>query len=225
MLCMNILFDPINVVLATVVFVVGLKLWQVLGQRTGQEKLPPTPTFKTEPKANDVVLTPNQEEPRPIWQGYAEENSDLAKSLSALAATDPSFNPKSFLAGAKIAHERILEAFAKSDLPRLKQLLAKPVYRVFETEVNRRQQQGETAIFKFVGINSAKITSAKLQGKIAEVDVEFSSQMISAIKDKSGALLHGSEAAVDEVKELWSFERDITSRDPNWKLAETQDNG
>jgi predicted lipid-binding transport protein (Tim44 family) len=220
---MNILFDPLNLVLATIVFFVGFKLYSVLGQRTGQEKMPPLQPIKTEPKPSDILATINPEPPKPIWQGYAEENSALAKGLSALAENDPSFDPKSFLVGAKIAHEKILEAFAKSDLTTLKTLLASKVYSAFETEVTRRKQQGETTIFKFVGINSAKIIAADLQNKIASIDVDFSSQMISAVKNQSGAVIQGHETALDDVKELWSFERDITARDPNWKLAETHD--
>jgi predicted lipid-binding transport protein (Tim44 family) len=220
---MNILFDPLNIVLASIAIFVALKLWQVLGSRTGEENVPSPPTFKTEPKASDLVLTPVDPDLKPIWQGFADENTDLAKSLSQINAADRSFDPKSFIAGAKIAHERILEAFAKADLATLKFLLAKQVFTAFETEVNRRKQMGEIAVFKFVGVNSAKIISANLQGKTAMVNIEFVTQMISAIKDKAGVTLHGNDAIIDEVKELWSFERDVNSRDPNWKLAETHD--
>ncbi len=220
---MSILFDPINIVLASVVLFVLLKLFQVLGQRTGNEKLPPLPIIKTEPRPTDVLASPNTEAPKPIWQGFAPEGSDLAEGLVEIANQDVAFDPKAFVDGAKIAHERILEAFAKSDLATLKFLLAKAVYGAFETEVNRRKKQGEIAVFKFVGINSAIIKAAKLNGKVATIDVEFSSQIISAVKASNGDLLHGSETSVDDVKEMWSFERDLTSRDPNWKLSETHD--
>ncbi len=220
---MSILFDPINIFLASIVLFVVLKLFHVLGQRTGNEKLPPLPAFKTEPLPTDVTLNPNTQPLKPVWEGFAPEGSNLAKGLLAIANQDPNFDPRSFVVGAKIAHERVLEAFAQSDLATLKFLLAKKVYTAFETEVNRRKQQGEVAVFKFVGINSAIIKDAKLQDKQATVDVEFASQMISALKTKAGVLLHGSETALEDVKELWSFERDLTSRDPNWKLVETHD--
>ena len=220
---MSILFDPINIVLASVVLFVLLKLFQVLGQRTGNEKLPPLPTIKTEPRPTDVIASPNAEPIKQVWEGFAAEGSDLATGLVAIAKQDAMFDPKAFMAGAKIAHERILEAFSKSDLATLKFLLAKTVYAAFETEVNRRKKQGEIAVLKFVGINSATIKSAKLNGKVATIDVEFSSQIISALKASNGEVLHGSETEVDNVKEMWSFERDLTSRDPNWKLSETHD--
>lgn len=220
---MSILFDPINVILASIVLFVVLKLFHVLGQRTGNEKLPPLPTFKTEPLPTDVTVSPNLQPRKPVWEGYAEEGSALALGLTAIAKQDPNFDPKSFVIGAKIAHERVLEAFAQSDLATLKFLLANKVYAVFEAEVNRRKQQGELAVFKFVGINSAIIKAAKVQGNQATIDIEFSSQMISALKSKANVLLQGSETALDDVKELWSFARDLTSRDPNWKLVETHD--
>ncbi len=220
---MSTLFDPLNVILATIVILVGFKLWQILGQRTGFEKLPPLPSFTTEPKASDVVVNQTDSPPKPIWQGFAVENSELAQGLMAIAKSDTNFDPKTFLVGARIAHERVLEAFAKSDVVSLKFLLTKTIYAVFEKEIARRKQAGESAYFKFVGINSAKITTAKMQANAATIDVEFVSQIISALKNKQGAILQGSETALDEVKELWTFERDVTVRDPNWKLVETHD--
>ena len=42
---------------------------------------------------------------------------------------------------------------------------------------------------------------------------------------KTGALVDGDAETVAEVNDLWTFARDIRSRDPNWKLIATESEG
>jgi predicted lipid-binding transport protein (Tim44 family) len=78
--------------------------------------------------------------------------------------------------------------------------------------------------FQFVGVKSAELKQAKLNGTKAQVEVAFASDMISATMDKSAAVVDGDDRAIRTVTDLWTFERDTTARDPNWTLVTTQDN-
>src|SRR2546426_569863 len=50
----------------------------------------------------------------------------------------------------------------------------------------------------------------------------FISQLVSVTRDKSGNVIEGSPDKVTDVTDVWTFARDLSSRDPNWKLVATE---
>ena len=82
--------------------------------------------------------------------------------------------------------------------------------------------RGETAETRFVSIDSADIIGAELRGRTAQVTVRFVSQLVSVTRDKSGNVIDGNADKVTDVTDVWTFARDLTSRDPNWKLVATE---
>lgn len=234
-------FDPLNILLLAVALVVFWRLKSVLGTRTGTEKPPldPFPTKTGEAQkgrdANDTVLrfpqnapvpspeNADREPPEPIWTGYAEQGSELAASLEQIAEKDPAFAPRSFVEGAKMAYEMIVDGFAKGDKAALKNLLSKEVFEGFARAIDERQAQGQRVESRFVGIDKATIQSASLVGgKKATITMAFVSELITATYDKSGAVIDGDPREISEVTDVWTFERDVTSRNPNWKLVATE---
>ncbi|MDE2383634.1 MAG: Tim44 domain-containing protein [Alphaproteobacteria bacterium] len=223
---MAIFADPLNIMIFAVAAIAAFKLWQVLGRLPGDEPPPPPQPdeagpVRIEPKPSDLVL--ESQPVKPVWQGYAPEGSDLALALLAIAARDSAFNTDEVVAGAKLAHERILEAFARGDLASLRPLLTPATLKTFETEIARRTAAGESASFNFVGIKSAGLRQARCSGNLAELDIAFASDVVSALKGKSGETLSGDEKRVVTVRELWTFARDLSLPDRAWLLAETQD--
>jgi predicted lipid-binding transport protein (Tim44 family) len=218
---MTFFSDPLNLLMFAIAAIAGFKLWQILGQRTGVEPRPTLQSIKTEPSPTDLVLEPVTA--NPVWQGYAPENSAMANALLRIIAKEPLFNTDAFMANAKQAHEQILEAFAKGDLPSLQTLLTPQTFQAFEKEIIRRKQAGETALFHFIGIKSAKLADAQMHENTAVLVIAFESQIVTAIKDKSGNLISGDEKASSIIKELWTFERDLTGAENSWRLAETHD--
>jgi predicted lipid-binding transport protein (Tim44 family) len=234
-------FDPLNILLLAVALVVFWRLKSVLGTRTGTEKPPidPFETRRTEaPKAQEsdgsVVQFPrnapaapvppsDEDEPAPpVWAGYAEPGTELAATLERFVEKDPSFTPKSFVEGAKAAYEMIIEGFAKGDKSTLKPLLSKDVFEGFARAIDERGVQGLRVDSRFVGIDKAVIQSAGLAGNKASVTLQFVSELITATYDKAGDVIDGDPRHVQEVTDVWTFERDITSSDPNWRLVATQ---
>lgn len=233
-------FDPLNILLLAVALVVFWRLRSALGTRTGTEK-PPIDPFETrrveppktaEPQGS-VVRFPHgtEEEPaqrgipeetQPIWTGFAEPGSDLASSLEELAGADPSFTPRSFVEGAKLAYEMVVESFAKGDKPTLKNLLSKEVFEGFARAIDEREAEGKRVESRFVGVDKAVIQQAVLDGSKASITMQFVSELITATYSSAGDVVDGDPKQIREVTDVWTFERDVTSRNPNWKLVATQ---
>jgi predicted lipid-binding transport protein (Tim44 family) len=226
---MSSVMDPLNLVLLIVAAIVAWRLWSVLGTKTGLEKPPvifqPSPE-KSASTASDPVLEGEVLEPeskKPIWFGHAKEGSELANGLDAIASRTPGFTASSFIRGANAAYEMVLEAYAKADKASLKPLLSKELFDSFAGAIDNRNTEGQTMTFQFVGVKSATMKRAALTGTKAQVEIDFAAEMISATHDKAGQLVDGDAKSIRTVTDLWTFERDVTSKDPNWKLVATDD--
>lgn len=229
-------FDPLNILLLAVALVVFWRLRSVLGTRTGTEKPPfdlfgskrgPQDTPGTVTRLPEAAPVPandlgDREPPPPVWKGYAEESSTLAAALTRMAESDPGFSPRSFIEGANVAYEMIIEAFAKGDKAELKNLLSREVFEGFSRAIDTRLSQGHRVDSRFVGIDKATIQQATLAGRKASITVEFVSELISATYDKEGEVIDGDPKEIRQVTDVWTFERDLGSRDPNWKLVATE---
>jgi predicted lipid-binding transport protein (Tim44 family) len=161
-------------------------------------------------------------EPGERWKGVAESGSALAAGLDAIVREDKTFDPKHFITGGRAAYEMIVTAYASGDRRQLRNLLSREVYDGFESAIREREQRGETVETRFVSIDSAEITSAEMRGKTEQVTVRFQSQLVSVTRDRAGTVIDGNPDKVTEVTDVWTFARDVTSRDPNWKLVATE---
>ena len=75
---------------------------------------------------------------------------------------------------------------------------------------------------RFVSIDSAEITAAEVRGRNVQATVRFHSQLVSATRDKDGKVIDGNADKVTDITDVWTFARDVSSRDPNWKLVATE---
>ena len=212
-----------------------LRLYNVLGRRTGNEPTPFERHVEKAPPASgndNVVPLPGREGPTAAPGGpamsaealakHAEPGTDAHEGLVAISAAADDFDPDHFLAGAKMAYEMIVTAFADGDRPTLKNLLDKEVYDGFVAAISDRESRKEHVESTFVGIESAKIATAELEGRTARVGVKFVSELISTTKNEDGAVIEGDPSAVQTVRDVWTFARDLKARDPNWKLVATE---
>lgn len=152
----------------------------------------------------------------------ASGNEHLADSLMAVARADRSFDPEHFLIGARQAYEMIVTAFAEGNRKTLKGLLSRDVFDGFSSVISERESRGEQIDQSFVGINKADIVEAELKGGTAQVAVRFVSELISATRDRDGNVVAGDPKRIKEVIDIWTFAREVASRDPNWRLVATQ---
>jgi predicted lipid-binding transport protein (Tim44 family) len=222
--------DALNILLLAGAAFVAWRLWSVLGTRNGFEKPPLVFQPKTEkqntqnqPPAEEAEVLPPEGKP-PVWQGHAPEGSPLALGLEQLAARMPDFTVSSFSRGASAAYEMVLEAYAAGDKKALKTLLATEIWTSFSSAIDDRVAKGQTMKFQFVGVKSSELKRAALNGNKAHIEMTFVSDMISATLDKNESVVDGDDKAIRTITDSWTFERDVTSRDPNWKLIATDDN-
>ena len=234
------MFDIYTIVFLAVAVFIFLRLRSVLGQRTGRER-PPYDPFSRDPlrgatkeagKDNVISLPGRAAEPAPVnaepvapadrWKGVAETGSPVAAGLDAIANSDPEFDAQHFIAGGRAAYEMVVTAYAEGDRRSLKNLLSRDVYEGFDTAITEREKREEKVETRFVSIDTAEILGAEMRGKSAQVTMRFVSQLISVTRDKNGVVIDGSPEKVTEVTDVWTFARDISSRDPNWKLIATE---
>lgn len=161
-------------------------------------------------------------EPSDRYAGLAVPGSPAANVLDAIMAADKEFNVQYFIAGAESAYERIVTAYAKGDRRELTNLLAPTVYEGFDAVIREREARGETAETRFLSIDATAITAAEFHGKVVHITVRFVAEFVSTTRDRNGKVIDGSADNVASVTDVWTFARNVTSRDPNWKLAATE---
>lgn len=233
------MFDIYTIIFLALAVFIFLRLRSVLGQRTGRER-PPYDPYATRdavrsPASDKVVALP----PRPAeaaatrpleaalppadrWKGVAETGSTVATGLDAIVAADSNFDVKHFITGARTAYEMIVTAFGEGERRQLRSLLSREVYDGFDAAISERERRGETAETRFVSIDGATITGAELRGRTAQITIRFVSKLVSATRDRSGNVIDGNAEKVTDVTDVWTFARDISSRDPNWKVVATE---
>jgi predicted lipid-binding transport protein (Tim44 family) len=234
---MRDVFDIYTIIFLALAVFIFLRLRSVLGQRTGRERPPYDPYSARDavrtPTADKVVALPPRTAdvaPKPTteaapvdrWKDVAEAGSAAAAGLDAIVAQDPGFDPKHFLTGARAAYEMIVTAYGSGDRRSLKNLLSREVYDGFETAIRERESRGETAETRFVSIDKADIAGAEVKAKTAQITVRFVSQLVSVTRDRAGTVIDGNPDKVTDVTDVWTFARDLGSRDPNWKLVATE---
>ena len=181
--------------------VVLYQLYSVLGRRVGRQP----EDAQAEAVERGDARTPTAE---PIPDGV------VLTGLAAVRARDAGFDVGHFLAGAKGAYQMVVKAFADGDRETLQKLLSPPVYDSFEAAIAQRETEGATETVEFTNPPRADLESATMDGDIARVVVRFLAEFRARTRNADGEAVDDRRTA-----ELWTFERDVTNRDPNWLLV------
>ena len=209
------------VLLAMVALFVGLRLYAVLGRRTGHEQQPvtrPEAVPGTEPAAPLADATPERAEPG----GHVYEEA-AAGGIRAIVAADPSFDVARFLEGAQGAYRMVLEAFWKGDREELSFLTADEVRASFEKAIEEREADGYVLDNRLIRIDRAVIEGAELSGRVASIHVRFDADIAAITRNREGEVIAGSLTDAIETHDIWTFRRTLGSDDPNWLLVETDE--
>jgi predicted lipid-binding transport protein (Tim44 family) len=196
-----------------------LRLRSILGRRTGFERTTranPSPQGPT--AAQGPVIEGRAEPPAPApSRPIPDPASDVGQSLARMRTIDPTFDVARFLEGAEKAFRLIVAAFASGDRTALRSLLSDDTYRAFAQAIEAREAAGQTQISELRRIEDVTIEAAELRGSVADVTVRFVSDQVSLTRDKDNHIITGTDA-VTEIIDLWTFERDLSTRDPTWRL-------
>lgn len=208
------------VLLAMIAAFLALRLYMVLGRKTGheQEVLPRAADEQraAPPTSRTIEATTEARE-------SAAVAGPLAGGLRAIAAADASFDAVEFVEGAKGAYKMILEAYWKGDRETLAWLAEDEVAQEFGAAIDTREAAGHTLDNRLVAIERAAITNATVDGGVAKISVRFDADIASVTRDKDGDVVSGSLTDAAESHEVWTFARTLTNSDPNWKLADTDE--
>ncbi len=224
--------DIILIAMVAAFFV--LRLRSVLGRRDGndgsghRDPFKPAPPGETAEQDNKVIPLPDRnsdadDDEAPMGDGagaFAKEGT-VDNGLVQIRIADPDFQPDEFQAGARVAFEMILDAFASGDVRTLKNLLDDGVYADFEAAIRDREEEGMMVEDTLVGFKSADIVEAYMEGRVANVTVKFVTEQVNVTRDAEGQVAEGNPNEVITVTDFWTFARDTKARDPNWTLVAT----
>lgn len=213
------------VILAMVAAFLGMRLYSVLGERAEHEE-ESNPQFreKNEEKPRDIAPAPAKPVPASPSEPKLESmRPGVEQGVRSIAAADSRFDITGFLQGAQGAYEMILEAFWKGDRETLKELCDDDVYAGFEAAIDVRENAGETLDNRLVRIEETRIVDASLDGRMARIAVLFVADIAAVTRDKDGNVIAGSLDDAIDIRDIWTFSRDISAADPDWILDETDE--
>ena len=211
------------VILALVAVFIGLRLYSVLGERTGHEQQP-----ILKPADPEAVVEPRVDRPS-VAQPSATDPGDMAylptagPGVRALLAVDPTFDVARFLEGAKSAYRMVLEAYWKGDAAALRPFVDDHVFETFNSAIEQREKDGLVLDNRLVNIEQVLITAAQADREVAVVTVRFEADIAAVTRNKDGDVVAGSMSDAVQTRDLWTFRRAIGSSDPNWLLIETDE--
>lgn len=206
------------VLLAMVAAFLALRLYSVLGKRTGHEQ----PLARVEDRPVAPVATP-VEEARTVAvnQPSSVFEANAATGVRSIVAADPQFDVGRFVEGATAAYRLILEAYWRGDEGALVGLTSDDVRSSFAESIVDRREAGHVLDNRLVNIEQASISEASLNGRVARVTVRFDADIAAITRDSDGIVIAGSMTDAVPTHDVWTFERTVRSDDPNWILVDT----
>ena len=198
-------------IFAVIAVLLVLRLRSVLGQKTGYE----------DQSRGKETAERFEQKPIPIRPDVQAAAND-GHGMDALRRAEPSFSEAQFLHGAKAAFGIILSAYAEGDMAQLKRLLSYDLLQSFTQSIQQRASDGEALSITIEDISHVSILNAQVFDNIASVTVDFHPTQTRMITDEGGNVIEDEGTGKLELVDIWTFERDLTLSDPNWKLAETE---
>lgn len=208
------------VLLAAIAAFLGLRLYSVLGKRTGHEQ-----TFVAPVDTPAVNAGTKVEEARPAIAAPSDTVFEpaAADGVRAMIAVDRSFDVAKFLEGAKAAYRMILEAYWRGDIEAVAPYVSEDVRDAFAASIDERKAAGHVLDNKLMLIENAAISDAVLEGKTATITVRFDADIAAVTRDADGKVIAGSMSDAVPTHDVWTFTRTLKSDDPNWILTDTDE--
>jgi len=210
------------VLLAMVAGFLAMRLYNVLGKRTGHEQqpLPRAAEDRTLP-----VTLPRKPDAAPEVREPFNRNIDpkAEADLRQIVSAEPGFDVGRFVDGAQGAYRMVLEAFWKGDEATLYDLCVPEVKAAFSEAIATREAAGQVLDNRLVSVERAMVVDAQVAGREARITVRFDADIAAITRDAEGQVIAGSLTDAVETHDEWTFARTLRSSDPNWKLADTDE--
>ena len=153
-------------------------------------------------------------------------NLDIDKTKAnkrSISKIDPTFNEDEFLKGAQNFFQMVINSFVKGDLEDIVKYIDDKLVKNFKSVIDERLKEGESLKIEILKVKSIKIKDVKELKISLRLSVLFETEQIKVLKDNKGKVIDGDPKKSILVKDLWTFEKEINSKDMNWKLVETSD--
>ena len=216
------------IILALVAGFILLRLRSVLGDKTGndnpsyfQKPTTPPPERQQAIVQLDEKAVKAKARPEPDVFLAQVKTPVVVEGINAIKARDPEFMASHFVEGARGAFEMVFDAYNKGDRDTLRFLLAPDVFEQFSQALTERDAQALKPETTLVSVTPKDITAADMTGNVSRLTVLFSSEQVSVVRDETGKIVEGDPSELQVVEDEWTFERDVTSKSPNWKVIET----
>ncbi len=157
------------------------------------------------------------------FSGTAEEETEELSDTDKILTNIPDFSKERFLTGAKRAFEIIICAFSQGDTETLENLASPQLIKKFQEIIEDRRAQGITAETDLIGFEQAEIVNADVdEENNAKITVKFVSEQVNLLRNKDNEVIQGDENFIQNITDIWTFERCLTSVNPNWLLVSTK---
>ena len=212
------------IIFALVALFLGLRLYSVLGKRTGHEQTFGKPEGSIAPPVSGRMSPDDTKDRAPVGELLAPvAESGAADGLRAIAAMDRSFSPEGFIDGAGQAYRLILEAYWKGEMADVRGFIADDVHDAFEGAITARNEAGEVLDNRLITIERAIISTATLDEGVATITVRFDADIAAVTRNKTGTVIAGSLSDAVPTHDAWTFTRTLRASDPNWILTDTDE--
>ena len=208
------------VLLAMVAAFLGLRLYSVLGKRTGHEQ-PYVAPLETPVAGVAAPVDDARAVSSPVSDTVFEPAA--AAGVRAIISADNSFDVGQFLEGSKAAYRMILEAYWRGDEEALAPYVGDDVREAFAASIAERTTAGHVLENRLMAIENATISSAELVDKVATVTVRFDADISAVTRDADGTVIAGSLSDAVPTHDVWTFSRTVKDADPNWILVDTDE--
>lgn len=211
------------VLLAMIAAFLGMRLYSVLGKRTGHEQEPVLPRRDERAAPAPVRLDDSDGQAVPAVEPSGLVYEPAAEAgLRQLLATDRNFDAGRFMEGAEAAYRMILEAFWAGDRDVLRDLCDDDSYEAFVEAIEAREARGERLENRLMSVDSAKITGVEVGRTEARITVQYRADISAVTRDAEGKMIAGSMSDASQTDDRWTFRRKVGSNDPNWLLDEAE---
>ena len=210
------------VLLAMVAGFLALRLYNVLGKRSGHEQQP-LPRAAEDRVVSPPVPRTTETTGEPRQPANRNIDAIAENGLRAIVAGEPSFDVTQFVTGAQAAYRMVLEAYWRGDEAALAELVDPEIRAAFGSAIEARRAAGEVLDNRLVAIERTMIVDAAVSGRDARITVRFDADIAAVTRDVDGNVVAGSLTDAVPTHDLWTFARTLKSNDPNWTLADTDE--
>ena len=191
-------------IFAALAAVVLYQLYAVLGRRVGRQPEDQPELARRPPIVGAITARPPADE---VTLG----------GLAAVRAKDPAFDIDHFLQNARGAYETIVRAYTGGDRDALRPLVSAEVMHGFEAAIDEREAQGRSESVEFLQPVRADVEESKVEDDVVRIKVRFLGEFRIRSKGPEGEAVDDRRTA-----EHWTFERPVSSREPNWILVRVE---